>query len=183
MKHEQKIDDKHYNDLIKIKDDCTKILTECGINPIQSQCTFHFNTSYGRYYPKDNVITVSYEYFQKCKNKNDLNDIYNIIIHEMLHAIAESQNPNSGHRGLWKELAQKVSKNTKYSISRLYNFDLMNEEKYKYIIQCQSCGQYYGFKRRTSFVQEVEMGFLFHTCGNCGNNEFKIIKRPIDNAH
>ncbi len=101
-------------------------------------------------------------------------EICSIIAHECLHTCPGCFN----HGKKWKEYGETVSKTLGYKISRTINTEelsietSLNDEKVKYIVICNNCGQIYERKRMCPLVKEPSR----YRCGKCGMTLSKAIK-------
>lgn len=101
-------------------------------------------------------------------------EICSIIAHECLHTCPGCFN----HGKKWKQYGEKVSQALGYKISRTINPEelgietLPNEEKVKYIVICDNCGQTYERKRMCPLVKEPSR----YRCGKCGMTLSRAIK-------
>ena len=164
--------------------DLNKYVAEC----IQELATYGIEVPDGINYV---VNTRSKRRYGQCKSINgkayeinigsflldesilkDDHGLRDTIIHEMLHACS----PGSGHKGKWKQLANRVNIKSggKYDIARTTSYEDMgiNEVKiqrkinYKYVLVCDECGHKYKHQRRTKSVQHPER----YRCGYCNGN-------------
>lgn len=162
---------KDYQELSNAVTDCIQILkNECNIEMIEGfKYDFHRARALGRCSRVKKIIQINYDYFRYSIDNDKLDTLYNTIIHEMLHAVAESKQKNCGHTGLWRTLAQKVSYKTKYKIQRLAE---TSEEEYmrhkaKHIVKCADCGKEYYYSRNCDTVRYVKSKAPFISCGHC----------------
>lgn len=92
--------------------------------------------------------------------------ICSVIAHECLHTCPQCFD----HGKKWKEYGEKVSQALGYRISRTIETEEMGikpapgEEKVKYIVVCQNCGQIYERKRMCPLVRDPAK----YRCGKCG---------------
>ena len=103
-----------------------------------------------------------------------------VIIHEILHACTKCE----GHKGKWKQLAEKVSSKLGYDVTRTTSSERLNivpEEKfnYKYTIKCTKCGATWNVSKRTKCVQNPKR----YLCGQCrGSLTVEPFKKIIQTA-
>ena len=117
---------------------------------------------------KDNgcVIEVSKLLFE-------LDDKYMIetLIHEILHTFKDTK----GHNYMWKYYANKISKNSEYSIKRTSNYESKNMD-YKINIKCLKCGKIYSQhrinKRKIDSIKNNRC-----RCTICGGNSFEFLSK------
>lgn len=89
----------------------------------------------------------------------------NVIIHEILHAVKGC----SGHTGLWKRLANRITNRTKYAITRCdsaASFGLEEEQQKlmrQYAVKCTCCGKTYYKSKMTKVIKHPE----WYRCGIC----------------
>lgn len=110
--------------------------------------------------PKGFEISVS-----KYHLSNEINAVYQTIVHEVLHTIKGCMN----HGSKWKECANTMNEVYGYNISRLGTMKsgakLNTPPKLvKYIITCQKCSKVYKRKVRSKLVKNVDN----YKCGECG---------------
>lgn len=106
---------------------------------------------FGRCEKKDGVFTICLSKYYK---DNDLNDVKQILMHEVLHTVEGCFN----HGVKWKNAAYLVNKKFGYDISRTDTFVMANlteEEEakfYKYVIKCTDCGHITYRQRKSKLV-------------------------------
>ena len=92
----------------------------------------------------------------------------NVIIHEILHSVKGCK----GHKGLWRSLANRITRNTKYKISKgdsAESFGLQEEQMQlmrKYACSCERCGAVIYKSRETQFIKHPE----WYTHRKCGGH-------------
>lgn len=98
--------------------------------------------------------------------------IKNTIMHEIIHCFPDCNN----HGKEFKKYAKIINEKLGYTISRLgnrendykkSNLEYKNEEKFKYKIECDICGQTFFRKRLKKNFEKI------YKCGNCRGN-FKV---------
>ena len=106
--------------------------------------------------------------------ENDSDGLTETIIHELLHTIPGCMN----HGKKWKSMAEKVNQAYGLNIARCSSAEDkgvtkrdINKVEYKYILQCDSCGNTYGRIRMSNAVKFPKA----YRCGCCGG-ELKRIK-------
>jgi predicted SprT family Zn-dependent metalloprotease len=97
-------------------------------------------------------------------------EVMNTMIHEMLHVYCTAHGKYCGHTGLWKELADKVSRETKYKITRLADRNQLSEytqriaTKSKYQIYCPHCQKVVATRKsRCKLIDHIS----HYHCGKC----------------
>jgi predicted SprT family Zn-dependent metalloprotease len=98
-----------------------------------------------------------------CRDLDD-DQLKQVIIHEILHTCYDSMN----HGATWKSNAEKVKSQLGYHISTTADLKGLgiNEEqrKYRYVVQCLSCGQTMGRMRKSRVVKHPQ----YYRCSKCG---------------
>lgn len=110
------------------------------------------------------------EISKKMFNFED-DEMITTLIHEILHTFKDTK----GHNYKWKWYANKITNNTKYTITRTRNIngDERAEIKYNWKITCLGCGCVW---KQQKMTQRVLKGFeekrRYHR--QCGSHEFKV---------
>lgn len=122
----------------------------------------------GRYFRGDNRIEISGKYFRNASTQ----DIMSTIVHEICHQVSST----AGHSKEWKVIANNVSQNTPYSITRLHELDretLSALQKDKpYILECVNCGDRCGYTKQTKVYKD----YINYRCGCCGGKLKQVTK-------
>lgn len=164
-----------FNDAIN---ECNKILQKCNIDMVDDyEYKFYDKNALGETFYDKNEIYINYYHFQESIRKNDMHNLYDTILHEMLHAIAHKIEPNCGHRGTWKKIVAIVNNSTEFNISRLTDMDKFDflRDNAKYVIECKNCRKKTYYQKCTDLVAEVGAGSPLISCKKCGGN-VKLIK-------
>ena len=112
-----------------------------------------------------NTYSLDFNYLIFDDNANDV-AIMNTIIHEVLHTCKDCMT----HKNEWKRLADYVTRNTKYTITRTNSyadFGIENprrEKKHNYVFVCEDCGQTFIRERSSKFTKNYHA----YRCGKCG---------------
>ena len=109
---------------------------------------------------------------------SDVQELKNTIAHELLHSVFV----RDGHGGKWKYYADKMTKGSKYTITRLHDTSKLNIEaldsKYKYKAICTNCGSECRYNRKTRFIQNLinnnGNGSPWY-CSGCHGRHWKLI--------
>lgn len=147
-------------------------LKKCGIKMVEG-CHYDFHTqrAFGLAYTKQDKITINYSFFKGSITKNETHYLINTMIHEMLHIIAYHINKSGGHTGIWKILAEEVSKRTEYKIQRVGVVEKSalkaTVDNPKYVIVCTKCGEKHYRYRRNKAVIMIENGSDNIWCAHC----------------
>lgn len=98
--------------------------------------------------------------------RNPLDTLHQTIYHELLHTIDDCQ----GHKGLWKEYAEKVNRITGLNIQRCNSAQELgvvahntNSTQPKYMVWCPCCNRRNYYKRATKLVKHPD----WFQCGIC----------------
>ena len=115
--------------------------------------------------PNGHIIEISYRLLQDEVSEYALK---NTLIHELLHTVEGT----CGHKGLWKELANKVNKYyPQYNIKRTTSEEekgiepVTKKQEAKYIISCPKCGWEEPYFRYTKVVEHTDR----YRCTKCKN--------------
>ena len=163
--------------LQQLFEECKEIITnKVGIEMVNCEIDFTICNYCAVYCIDTQYILVDYNYYKHCIKYNNYNSLYSIIIHEILHAIAEQKQPKTKHGGLWKELAQMVNEATEYDIKRVGGLPHIEGKEYKYIIECESCGEKFGYKKMCKIIKKIREKQPFIYCPYCGSGKFEVIK-------
>ena len=108
-------------------------------------------------------------------NRKYLKGLKTVVYHELLHTLPDCIH----HTVKWKEnanvvktrLGYPVHKNNTYNELGIPLDEYLKTLNYKYIIQCGSCGNIYGYKKKNDVVR----GVYHYCCGVCGG-KLKIIR-------
>lgn len=111
------------------------------------------------------VIEIS----KKMFNFNE-DEMMNTLIHEILHTFKDTK----GHDKKWKYYADKISKNTKYKITRTRDIkEDICEKNYKWKITCLDCNKsWYKCRITMKAMLQYNQGFRYHK--ECGKNNLKV---------
>ena len=140
---------------------------ECNI-PISSNINPHISISKAETYwgicrYKNGLYSISVS--SRLLETQDIKEVYNTIIHEVLHTCKGCGN----HGPLWKKYAdiinQKYDLNIKRSTSYLEKG--APEPNYKYIVKCSNpgCMKVYKRKNKSSIIKHPEK----YACGICNS--------------
>ena len=87
---------------------------------------------------------------------SDIQELKNTICHELIH----SATPGHHHGGKWKVYANKMTKSSNYTITRLHDTESLNQEamikNYKYKVVCSGCGSVSYYTRKTKFTNTLQ---------------------------
>lgn len=114
-----------------------------------------------------NTYSLNFNYLIFDDNANDV-AIMNTIIHEVLHTCKDCMT----HRNEWKRLANYVTRNTKYTITRTNSYADFGierpkkEKKHNYVFVCEDCGQVIIRERASNFTKNHHA----YRCGKCGGS-------------
>ena len=114
-----------------------------------------------------NTYSLNFNYLIFDDNANDV-AIMNTIIHEILHTCKDCMT----HKNEWKRLADYVTRNTKYTITRTNSYSDFGiekpkkEKKHNYVFVCEGCGQVIIRERASKFTKNYHN----YRCGKCGSD-------------
>ena len=160
----------------EIIENCKNILLNCGIKLVPFNIVLSDVKCIGRYYYVNKKILIGKGFYENRINNGGVIDVYNVVLHEMIHAIISHSGVLKGHCDEWKELVKIVNDNTDYNITIETEAKGINDYNYKYIIQCDSCKKEFGFKRISNAIRDIKFGSPFCNCPNCQSNKLKVIK-------
>lgn len=103
---------------------------------------------------KGTRISFSRQFLELCVSESDYDALITVMLHEMLHAYCYQNGDFCGHKGLWKILAEQISRNTKYNITRLFP-KRMFTKTYRYELFCADCGNKYLFARKGKVLNYI----------------------------
>lgn len=108
---------------------------------------------------KENIFIIKIAEYLLTEDivKNYKNALKEVIIHEMIHAIADYETASyNSHSNRWKYYIDKVNEAYGYNISRLSmlsNFGLSEKDfSYKYTIFCPKCGTKWNRMKKCDLV-------------------------------
>lgn len=99
-------------------------------------------------------------------DESNEDEVMNTLIHEILHTCKGGMT----HKGEWKRLADYVTTNTRYNITRCTNYASFGiekpkkEKKHNYVFVCEDCGQTFIRERSSRFTKNYHE----YRCGKCG---------------
>lgn len=110
---------------------------------------------------------------------SELQELKNTICHELIHSAC----PYDNHGGMWLAYANKMTRNSEYTITRLHDTKGLNQEllkakeqSYKYKVTCK-CGCTIKQKRKTDFIKNIEKfdgKSKYWRCSKCKSDEWKL---------
>lgn len=112
-----------------------------------------------------NTYSLNFNYLIFDDDADDV-AIMNTIIHEILHTCKDCMT----HKNEWKRLANYVTANTEYTISRTNSYadfglePPKREKKHNYVFYCEDCGQVFIRERSSKFTRNYHA----YRCGKCG---------------
>lgn len=114
-----------------------------------------------------NTYSLNFNYLIFDDNADDI-AIMNTIIHEILHTCKDCMT----HKDEWKRLANYVTANTIYTITRTNSYadfgieKPKREKKHNYVFVCKDCGQIIIRERASKFTKHYD----WYKCGKCGGD-------------
>ena len=162
-------------DLKTASDKCKGLLDNLGIK-YSTVVTFGVNTrsrarwgvckyKYGRF-----TIEVNQDLLL---DENEDKALETVLLHELLHTVSGCMN----HGPRWKSLADKVNSAYGYEVHRTNGAEEIGvhkyrerEREYKYIFQCDCCGQVIRRQRASQFVANYDL----YRCGRCNGKIVKV---------
>ncbi|MEX1013985.1 MAG: SprT-like domain-containing protein [Candidatus Paceibacterota bacterium] len=112
------------------------------------------------------LITLS----KLLTGKNNEDEVRDVILHEIAHALDFEDRGTSDHSSKWKTIAKRIGANP----TRCYDSKKVSGVNYKYFHLCPTCGYKAGRYRRTN--QKIA------SCTKCGGNQFKSDHPMIPNV-
>ena len=151
----------------KLIDEAKEIISGLDI-PFSESICFSISTTRNTYgdctHIHDDVYDIRIS--SKVLATRDETVILQTIIHEILHTSAWGD----GHKGNWKKYADKVSKNTKYKISRCVSKEeseiVDKNEDWLFKIVCDKCKHEWKLCRATKTVRACVKGRAKCSCGS-----------------
>lgn len=109
---------------------------------------------------------------------SDVQELKNTIAHELLHSATIGDH----HGGMWKYYADKMTRGSKYTITRLHDTEKLNYDammsKYKYKTVCSGCGSEGRYTKKTNFINHLIRnngnGKPWY-CSRCHGSQWKLI--------
>lgn len=180
-----------FKKMYEMYNEAEKLLNSIGFKNISvRRITFNnrFTSTFGSYISNTKTIEISKRHFA-CGNRED---VMNTIIHEISHNICEDrygeQIDNNGHTREWFEIANYISKNTKYKIEQFSDLEedkskIISFPKYFHRMKCNVCGYEYTTiskfedpnklrKRKCILCQSN-----YKLIDKCSDGDFKCIKK------
>lgn len=112
-----------------------------------------------------NTYSLNFNHLIFADESNE-DEVMNTLIHEILHTCEGGMT----HKGEWKRLADYVTANTRYNITRCTNYASFGiekpkkEKKHNYVFVCEDCGQVFIRERSSRFTKNYHE----YRCGKCG---------------
>lgn len=110
---------------------------------------------------------------------SELQELKNTICHELIHTAC----PQDHHGGMWLVYANKMTHNSNYTITRLHDVSVLNQnmlkakrQPYKYKVTCR-CGCSMKMKRKTDFIKSIEKHngeSILWRCSKCGADQWTL---------
>ena len=164
------IETRYFNKLIKE----SKNVVESFGYTIPSSIDFKIKDlgrSWGRCtYHKSNIeIDIDKRLLESCEDLS----IKNTIIHELLHACF----PGDHHLRRWRDAANKITRNTEYTIKRITNADEKNFEPkdFMFKIVCTGCGKKWFYFKQSKKIRPIIKGG-YH-CPYCKTKKFDVYNK------
>ena len=113
----------------------------------------------------NNTYSLNFNHLIFSDESNE-DEVMNTLIHEILHTCEGGMT----HKGEWKRLADYVTANTRYNITRCANYASFGiekpkkEKKHNYVFVCEDCGQVIIRERSSRFTKNYHA----YRCGKCG---------------
>ena len=113
----------------------------------------------------NNTYSLNFNHLIFADESNE-DEVMNTLIHEILHTCEGGMT----HKGEWKRLADYVTANTEYTISRTNSYadfglePPKREKKHNYVFYCEDCGQVFIRERSSKFTRNYHA----YRCGKCG---------------
>ena len=113
----------------------------------------------------NNTYSLNFNHLIFADESNE-DEVMNTLIHEILHTCEGGMT----HKGEWKRLADYVTANTRYNITRCTNYASFGiekpkkEKKHNYVFVCEDCGQIFIRERSSRFTKNYHE----YRCGKCG---------------
>ena len=109
---------------------------------------------------------------------SDVQELKNTIAHELIHSATIGDN----HGGKWKYYADKMTKSSNYTVTRLHDNTKLNYDalmsKYKYKTVCTTCGSEGHYSKKTNFIEHL----IKHDgngkpwyCSKCHKSQWKLV--------
>lgn len=125
-------------------------------------------------YENPSHITIS-NYLKQSSEDN----VMNTVIHELIHAMPICR--YSGHKGNFKAIADKISRETKYKISTYASDDEYSEyqttkrsDKSYYLVTCNKCGREQTYYKKAGLIVNPKR----YRCKRCKASDYKIEYHP-----
>lgn len=98
--------------------------------------------------------------------------LMNTLIHEILHACF----PKDGHKGKWKKIADKITSDGKYNITRLGSWAEFEEEpEFMFKATCNNCGHNWYYFKAKPLIRKLVKGQC--TCPYCEGRKFIVYNK------
>lgn len=153
-------------DLQRLYNESKQVLVGLGyeVEDVPVILNGRFTRVLGRYHYREKKIELNKKYFVH----GDDEDIKNTLIHELLHQVSGNMYQDYGHGKHWNMLADKVSQNTPYKITRLASTDKLEgipnlRKERKYIVRCSCCGSETKYATRANAYKNPSAYY----CGVC----------------
>lgn len=135
------------------------------------RCIDYYNT---RIHEHQSKIYINKDFAKKATE----NQVLEVLIHECLHS---SVGCKEGHKGKWKEAAEKLNKLYNLKIDSTEDYvdnngnDILDEKSIaKYVLQCTNCGFKCYYRTKCKTVKNYNNG-NYH-CPVCNRSQFKLIR-------
>ena len=152
--------------------DGQKIVSECiGTDKMYEIVNLKINTRARSRWGQCKTISKGKCEIEISSKILDDNVPYNAVLSTMVHELLHACKGGHGHRGKWKEYANKVnSSHPELSITRCTSasfFGLKNEPrqlpKQIYVIKCTSCGNRFTRQKMSKAIKNIDR----YRCGKC----------------
>lgn len=158
-------------DLKKLTAECERDLLSIGIQPGKVRSWIINTRSKCRWGQCKTVLPGLYDISiseRLLRDEVDVQAAKNTILHELLHTVKGC----CGHKGLWKELANKVNRMLpQYNIKRTTSSEEKGIEPIRrihtnrYTVRCVKCGKEYHRERKSKLILHLEK----YRCGMCNS--------------
>lgn len=130
-------------------------------------------TTLGRCYKNKPIIEINYYYFKWSMENNKYTDVFNTLVHELIHTVEGCAN----HGKKFKMICNYLNEKYDMDLNRLYSGEYIQinkkESEYNYEVYCVNCNMKKGYKNK-----RVINNINKYRCAKCNN---KLKWREKDN--